>query len=603
MKYVLSILALIAIAAPGMAAPAPLPPSPFGIAGLKPRYGKDQPKVWRITWQLANYMQDAGIGWDRAEISWEDVQSAPDAWDWSFTDQMVDVYKTRPFHAYVLLEGSAPWMTEPPHTEEDRKQYAEFIYRTVSRYKGTVRAWEIWNEENIPSFWKVPNAADYAALLKAGYEAAKRADPGCTVITGGTSTVDLGFIRDVLFKNGGWDYCDAVAIHPYSMGGGPASQDLAELIRLTKSAATKDGVTKPVWITEVGWTTDTTKPSELRQAEYLVQEYTIAIAQGVDKVFWFTLGDWAERWGLLAGYKDVPDWGYTSTNRTKPAFYALKHLTEALAPKGGRPRFLGYMPAAEGVTAMAFLADGDASAPVLVLWSAFGETHTFDLGKAAGLRALDAHGKTVAISDGKLRVTEVPVTVTGFKKGALARASVKNDPTVRKPGENVAMNPSMELGADGHADFWSPGRFPDQSKDGTMERIGEGRTGTHALSLKAAKDGAWHSTPIPVRAGTKYTLRAWAKPTAATGENRALLMWYSGNMWTWLSQEATAVVTGDGDWREVSVSGVAPEDAVFARITLVSKGNDGAVAWDDVTFSETAAETPAVESGTTASPS
>lgn len=584
MKYLLSILLAAAIAASATAAPAPLPPSPFGICGLKPRYGKDLPNVWRITWQLANYMEDAGIRWDRAEISWDDVQTAPDKWDWSFTDKMVDVYKDRPIHAYILLEGKAPWMDGPPRSDEERRQYGEFVFRTVDRYKGTVRAWEIWNEENIPAFWKDPNAADYAALLKTAYAAAKRADPGCTIITGGTSTVDLGFIRDVLFTHGGWDSCDAVAIHPYSMGGGPASQDLAELIRLTKATATKDGVTKPIWITEVGWTTDTTKPSELRQAEFLVQEYALAIAGGVEKVFWFTLGDWAEKWGVLAGYKNVPDWGYTSTNRTKTAFYALKHLTNALAPKGGRPALLGYMPDAGGLSAMAFLADGDAAKPVLILWAPFGEAITYDLKQTTGLHALNAHGKTVPIPNAKILVTEVPVIVTGFKPGALKAAAPRYDPTLRAPGKNLVMNPSMELADNGRAAFWSAGRFPDGGKDATLEWSPRAHTGKQSLVLKAAKDGAWHSTPIAVEAGKKYTLRAWAKPDAATGENRAILMWYSGNMWTWLSQDVTENVTGTGDWREVSVSATAPKDAVFARLTLISKGNDGAVAWDDVTL-------------------
>jgi hypothetical protein len=357
---------------------------------------------------------------------------------------------------------------------------------------------------------------------------------------------------------------------------------------MTKAVATKDGVTKPIWITEVGWTTDTTKPSELRQAEFLVQEYTTAIAEGVDKVFWFTLGDWGEKWGLLAGYKNVPDWGYTSTNRTKPAFYALKHLTEALAPKGGRPIFLGYMPGADGVTAMAFLADGDASKPALVLWSPLGEVHTFDLGQKTGLRALNAHSKSVPMTEGRIAVSEIPVTVTGWKPGALKAASPKYDPTVRKPGTNIARNPSMELGDGGRVDFWNMGRFPDQSKDANLAWDKEGRTGKRALSLKAATDGAWHSTPIPVRAGATYTLRAWAKPAAATGDNRAVVMGYSGNMWTWLSQDSTLTVSGDGDWREVSATAVAPKDAVFARITLISKDNTGSVAWDDVTLAEAA---------------
>lgn len=580
----------LAAAPPAQAAsptkPAPLPPSPFGIAGLKPRYGRDLPELWDVVAELGNYMEDAGIRWDRAEIVWGDVQSAPGQWDWSFTDKMVEVYRKRPIAAYCLLEDKAPWMTAPPHTDEDRRQYGEFVFNVVNRYKGTIRAWEIWNEENIPSFWKEPSAEDYAALLKTAYEAAKRADPGCTIITGGTSTVDLGFIRRVLYDHGGWDHCDAMAIHPYSMGGSPASQGLAETLRMTKAAITKNGVQKPLWITEVGWTTDTTPESERRQAEFLVQEYTVSLAENVRKIFWFTLGDWAERWGIIAGKKNIPDWGYTSTRRAKPAFYALKHLTDALSPTGKRPMFLGYLPSKENVTAMAFLGDGDSRQPVLVLWAPHGEIRTVSLGQKAGLRALNAHGKSVEIVEGRILATEVPVLVTGHKPGALKAAAPKNDPTIRRPGVNLLINPSMEFAEGTDVSFWSPGRFPDESKQATLTWLPAGRSGKHALGMINARDGAWHSVPVPVWAGKTYTLSAWVKPTAATGENRAVLMWYSGNMWTWLSQEVTESVAGDGDWRQVTVKGVAPKDAVIARITLISKDNTGSVAWDDVMLTE-----------------
>lgn len=590
MKRIAAATLWIVLAAASFGAPDPLQPSPFGVCGLKPRYGKDLPDVWKITRELANYMEDAAIPWDRAEINWEDVQTTADSWDWTFTDRMMREYRPdeqgRRLHAMVLFNGKAPWMQGPPATDEERAQYGEFVYRTVNRYKDVARAWEIWNEPNIPSFWPNPSARDYAALLKVAYRAAKRADPGCTVIAGSTSTVDLGFLRAILFDQGGWDFADAISIHPYSMGGGPASQELAEILRMTRAVVTKDGVSKPIWITEIGWTTDGTLPSELSQAEYLVQEYAVALAEGVEKVFWFTLGDWSEKWGLLAGRYNRPDFGYTSTYRTKRGFYTLKHLINRLAPEGGRPAFLGYLPAPEGVTAMAFLADGDPARPVAVYWTAFGEKATVTLGQQDGLHALNAHGKTVAVPYGVMALDHVPVIVIGYRRGALDAASKSLDPTRRKPGVNVVRNPSFELGSGKGPHFWGRGRFPDLSQDASLEWSTEARTGARSLAIASAKDGAWHSAPIPVAEGQRYTARAWIKPDEADGENLLALMWYSGTLWTPLGQEASENVTGSGDWRAVTVSGTAPKDAVFARLTLISKANLGRVLFDDVTFAE-----------------
>jgi len=587
MKRLIALFAVFALAGVANSTPQPFQPSPFGIDALKPHAGKDLPDIWKIEEELGNYLVDAGLRWDRASIDWGDVQTEEKGpFDWSFTDQMVKVYDQRPISAYCLLMGRGKWMTAEPHTDAERAEFANYVYEVVNRYKGTFKIWEIWNEPNIPAFWKTPSAEDYTLLLKAAYAAAKKADPGCVVLTGGTSTVDIGWIRKVLFTCGGWDDCDGVAIHPYSMGGGPASQGLGELIRMTRAAATKNRISKPVWITEVGYTTNTDPENELRQAEYIDQEYVIALTENVRKTFWFTLGDWSERWGIIAGNKNVPDWGFTSTKRPKPAYYAVKHLIASLSPAGRRPAYLGYLPDTGKVSAIAFLADGDPNKPVLVVWTPFGVHQSLELPRGAPLHTLDAHGKTIQIADYVLQATEVPVIVTGFKPGTLKAASPANDVTLRKPGGNLAMNPSMELPDGGGVSFWEQGRFPSDSKDGKMEWASEGRSGARSLRIAEAKDAAWHNAPIPVWDGKTYTLHAWVKPTGATGVNNIAVVWYSGNMWTWLGQSVSENVTGDGAWREVTVSGKAPADAVFARITITGKDNTGSVLWDDVTLTE-----------------
>lgn len=47
-----------------------------------------------------------------------------------------------------------------------------------------IRAWQIWNEENMSYYWRQPFASSYAALLHAAHDAIKRADPGAKVVLG-----------------------------------------------------------------------------------------------------------------------------------------------------------------------------------------------------------------------------------------------------------------------------------------------------------------------------------------------------------------------------------------------------------------------------------
>ena len=68
---------------------------------------------------------------------------------------------------------------EPRNADE----YAAWAGATVAHFKGRVSHWEVWNEPNIPNFWKPqPNVARYTALLRAAYPQIKAADPSAVVL-------------------------------------------------------------------------------------------------------------------------------------------------------------------------------------------------------------------------------------------------------------------------------------------------------------------------------------------------------------------------------------------------------------------------------------
>ena len=171
-------------------------------------------------------------------------------------------------------------------------------------------------QPNIPTFWPTPNVKDCRAS-KVTYKAAKEADPECVIIAGSTSGPDFGFIRGI-FDNGAWDSCDAISIHPYSMAGGPGSQRLGELLEMANDCIASTGKDKPLWITEMGWTSSSSE-EDARQAAYLTQSYVIAAVQGVDKLFWFKLEDWSEKWGIVK-----------ADGTKKPAYKAYQTLTKNL---------------------------------------------------------------------------------------------------------------------------------------------------------------------------------------------------------------------------------------------------------------------------------
>ena len=93
-------------------------------------------------------------------------------------------YVTPPLNLYAptFSDGTDTW--QPGKKVNDGNPWARFVYETVSRFKGQVGVWEVWNEPDLSEFWH-GSVADYVRLLKVAYLAAKSADPTAKVAVGG----------------------------------------------------------------------------------------------------------------------------------------------------------------------------------------------------------------------------------------------------------------------------------------------------------------------------------------------------------------------------------------------------------------------------------
>jgi Big-like domain-containing protein len=103
--------------------------------------------------------------------------------------------------------GGGP-TTAPPTNPQD---YAAFVNHLANQFRGLVDAWEVWNEEDSPSFW-TGTAPAYAALLEAAYPAIKAGAPSATVILGGLTGNDATYLQS-LYAAGAHGFFDAVGLH------------------------------------------------------------------------------------------------------------------------------------------------------------------------------------------------------------------------------------------------------------------------------------------------------------------------------------------------------------------------------------------------------
>lgn len=532
-------------------------------------FGREHPN-WETAAKEAAALKDAGAYCTRFDCWWGVIQPEKGKWDWSYTDKMAEFFKANDIEALPIFCYSSSWYKKPPDNPEERALFAEYVYQTVNRYKDTYHVWEVWNEPNINQFWPHPDVKNYTLLLKEGYKAAKKADPTCTIVAAATSMPDLTFIRGI-HENGGWDYCDAISIHPYSVLGSPIDQKLDRILRITNGYIASTGKPKQLWITEMGWVAGT--PDWLEpQAIYMFQSYVISMANGVKKLYWFDLNDWAEKWGICKTSDPL---------EPKPAYGTYRLMTQYFGSPGPAAKFEGYLKTPDGVACYVFKRPNRER--MLVLWASADET--IQLAQKDGLKGVDIFGRTVEITDGKVTADRVPIIITGARISQIGKVSPAFNPYVEQKGENLINNGTMERIHGQQPSWWEFGRYDQSAKHGKGELSNEGRNGSRCVAISASgAPTAWDSSPYPIESGKKYRLTVWVKTGEATGSTQIALFWCNGNLQEYAGDVRSQPISGTQDWTEVTVSGIAPKDATFVRVNLISENNTGTAWFDDVTL-------------------
>ncbi len=300
---------------PVVTAQTPAPPLPFGmVAALANRVRADERDV------AIQLLQEAGVQWQREEILWDRVQQesgGPFVWDGDGSgfyeyDQAIGAQVAAGIKVLGLLTYNPAWFkSKNPPPEAWIDDWYAYVYATVRRYgaeRDWITHWELWNEPNVREAGYesgLYEIKDFVRLLAVGHAAARAADPNARIIMAGMSgqtDTDKQFSYDWLEYMeqvgalGGWEYVDILALHPYH----PAPPE-GYVTRFGRSVTLLDELdtlqammqrygTKPVWITEFGYTTSSIAPgvAEIDQALFLLRSYLLMLAHPtVETVFWY----------------------------------------------------------------------------------------------------------------------------------------------------------------------------------------------------------------------------------------------------------------------------------------------------------------------------
>ncbi|NWJ94407.1 MAG: cellulase family glycosylhydrolase [Chloroflexi bacterium] len=197
-----------------------------------------------------------------------------------------------------------PWY--PPNNPQE---YADALAYLVNLYrdKSQILAWEVWNEPNCAMFWgrqgcdataiAEPDAARYVELLMAAYIKAKLTNPSAVILGASLAGGDVIYLN-WMYKHNVKGYFDALALHPYSVDDAPEVCNGSAGHRWSYKCGLEDvqsfmqnqGDNRPIWITEVGWTTGGVTLEQ--QKDYL--ERALRVWQNWDNVpvlIWYCLID------------------------------------------------------------------------------------------------------------------------------------------------------------------------------------------------------------------------------------------------------------------------------------------------------------------------
>lgn len=270
-----------------------------------------------------------------AGTSWGTVEPSKGQYDWHSLDSWVSEAERHGVQLDYVFVNTPVWAsTRPDEPCANRRtgcaappnlnDWEEFVRALVTRYKGRISSYELWNEPNGSGFW-TGSPRDMVELAGRAYPLIKSIDPAAVVTTPAVSSSGWPLQHDAwldqYFAAGGGKFADVVAWHGYAgRNDRPALpvEGLTRQIQTLRAVLKRYGLSRlPIWNTEGGWGKNAQLAEENEQASFLVKWYLINFTYGIARAYWYQWDnpDWGTLWregsGVTAAgqaYRQVYGW-------------------------------------------------------------------------------------------------------------------------------------------------------------------------------------------------------------------------------------------------------------------------------------------------------
>ena len=248
-----------------------------------------------------------------AGTSWGALEPAKGQYDWHSLDTWVAQSQSHHVLLDYVFVNTPRWASTHPDEPCPGKRFGcasppnlddwtEFVTTLVTRYRGKISSYELWNEPNGSGFW-TGNPKQMVELAARAYPIIKSIDPAAIVTTPAVSSSGWPLSHDAWLDEylaaGGGKFADVIAWHGYAgRNDRPAlpPEGLSEQIKALRSVLTKRNVSQlPIWNTEGGWGKNAQLPDQNAQAAFLTKWYLINFTNRIARAYWY-------QW-------DNPEWG------------------------------------------------------------------------------------------------------------------------------------------------------------------------------------------------------------------------------------------------------------------------------------------------------
>lgn len=281
-------------------------------------------------------------GWP---LSWLDVgrklgaTNFRDGLPWSAIEKRAGVYDFDPRRVDYLekarVKGLDVLLTVDPRnplydsgetafSSSARDAYARYLVAVLDRYGDVISAIEVGNELNTAKAMTgaadEDRAAAHVALLGSVWRMVKARHPKTLILGGSVNVIATGFL-EAIFKAGGLDVMDGVAVHPYRAHAEHVDREL----KAVTEAMRRHGPVRPIHATEFS---DQFATPEMA-GPFMLKMLVLMGSVHVKRAYWYALADqkWFRNMGL-----------FTAQGAIKPGGQAFSFLHRTLMGHGDPER-------------------------------------------------------------------------------------------------------------------------------------------------------------------------------------------------------------------------------------------------------------------------